>query len=115
MTHTKGILEINSNSKAIQIAGSNISIALICIVYDMDNIEVRRDGESWLDMRARTNPQRVSADEEKKANADRIVKTWNSHDELLQALENLLNIDEVNQSEAFQIRLEATRAINNAK
>jgi len=50
--------------------------------------EIRNEGESWLDMRQRTEPERKSIDEEQEANARLIA----SAPDLLQALNDLCEV-----------------------
>ena len=51
--------------------------------------EIRNDGESWLDMRNRTEPERKAIDEERKANA----KLISAAPEMFEALLNIENDD----------------------
>lgn len=48
--------------------------------------EIRNEGESWLEMRQRTEPERIAIEEERSANARLIA----SAPDLLQALNTLL-------------------------
>ena len=51
--------------------------------------EIRNEGESWLDMRNRTEPERKAVEEEQKANARLIAAA----PDMLEALQNLENDD----------------------
>lgn len=54
--------------------------------------------------------------EETEANANRIVKAWNSHDELLKALKDILHVLEAqNNFEHHAVKSNAYSAIKNAK
>lgn len=48
-------------------------IAFTANRYDIDQIEVRTKGESWITMRKRTEPERKKANHERKANAKLIA------------------------------------------
>lgn len=56
--------------------------------------QTRHEGESWLDMRTRTAPQREAIIAESKANGRFIVKACNHHEELVEALRYFLRLAE---------------------
>ncbi len=117
--HTKGKLEVNTKSKAIQSLESGGNIALVCITYKSEEVEVQEEGESWLDMRHRTKPKRMEADEEKQANAERIVKTWNCHDKIVEALSDILDAwggsEKISEGKKAVILEQAINALKNAQ
>lgn len=51
--------------------------------------DTRLEGESWLDMRDRTEPDRERMVNEQQANAEFICRAVNSHYDLVEALRNL--------------------------
>lgn len=85
MKHTEGKLEIKNTH--IYCNGKIIALSGLLTKCD-DSIE---PGESWLDMRARTKPERDAIASEVKANVKRLVHCWNNFDELLAALKGLVN------------------------
>ena len=52
---------------------------------------LREGGESWIDMRDRTQQQREAAKAEWQANAAFIVRAANSHDQLVEALRAIVD------------------------
>ncbi len=64
-------------------------VALTCIPREY-NAE-RLEGESWIEMRERTEPERIAIEKEEEANAAFIIKAVNNHDKLVDALTYLLN------------------------
>lgn len=81
MKHTEGKLEIKNTH--IYCDGKIIALSGLLTKCD-DSIE---PGESWLDMRARTKPERDAIASEVKANVKRLVHCWNNFDEVMEALE----------------------------
>lgn len=65
-----------------------VSGDLIATVWPRNVAEVRKSGESWLDMRIRTDPAREAAQVEVLANA----RLYAAAPDLLAALQALLNV-----------------------
>lgn len=72
MKHTKGKAKVHSNLKALILIGDNIELT-----------------QRIIDTKKIAKRQIEDIMEEGDANAERIVKAWNSHDELVSALQEI--------------------------
>ncbi len=63
-------------------------VALTCIPREY-NAE-RLEGESWIEMRERTEPERIAIEKEEEANAAFIIIAVNNHDKLVDELQDMV-------------------------
>lgn len=81
-THTKVLVQVGERVRDAETG------ALIATVWQREVPEVQQEGESWLAMRARTEPQRRAAEEEVMDNA----RLFAAAPELLESLKVAVNI-----------------------
>lgn len=101
MEHTKGILKIKE-PQSLYVDSDNNTSGKQKIAYLSGHLSLEKG--------------------EVRANAERFILTWNSHDELvkhnkelLEALHGVLNADELNPVAVFKAQQDALEAINNTK
>lgn len=90
MEHTKGKWIFDELKQSIVNENQNGILVTVWETYDADQVEIKEDGESWLDMRERTKPLREASNKEKIAN----LKLIAAAPEMLEMLKRVLETTE---------------------